>query len=58
MNTYTFQITFDVLSEVVRVWVPSGFRTTDDAVEFHRQVLERRAAEKGTVRNVRVERIA
>jgi hypothetical protein len=55
---YTFRVSFEVLSDVIREWVPESFRTTDDAVEFHRQALEQRAAKKGTVRNVRIERIA
>lgn len=55
---YTFRVSFEVLSDVIREWVPESFLTTDDAVEFHRQALEQRAAKKGTVRNVRIERIA
>ena len=57
-DAYTYKVSFEVMSEVIREWVPSYFRTTDDAVEFHRQALEQRAAKKGTVRNVRIERIA
>lgn len=53
----TFRVSFEVLSDVIREWVPESFRTTDDAVEFHRQALEQRAAKKWTVRNVRIERI-
>jgi hypothetical protein len=54
---YTWQITLERFVETLGLWCDGSFRTTDDAVCEHRNVLEYRVA-VGEVRNVVITHIA